>query len=190
MVEKEKTTIQISLEKLSTLSRKQKLFSLLTKKKGFKVAALVHLPSLNVVPKGLQKDLEAPKSHKPVQKIAVEALYEDENEGIHNTAFGTHLYSRKYDLHLLHYAKIFQENHLPTKKIVDWKLPKLVFLKTLISKLVTSQSYKARALHNFEKLTSLPEEKEQEDDKKIREQLSLQKEQSEKRNYLHSKPIF
>ncbi len=189
-----KTIFHSSLEKVSTISLKERLNACLDPKRGFKAITLLHLPSLTLASQGAKKESLLLQKPKPMQKIAVKALYElakrENKEDIHHTAFDTHLCSRKQELHLFHYARLFQECHFPAKKVVDWKLPKLGFLQKLIwayTQLLAKENLKVPATREFAKNVGNSKEDE---NKEVSHQLALQKEQSDKRNYLHSKPIF
>jgi hypothetical protein len=133
-MENKKFSTASSLKKVSTFSLQERLSALLGAKKAFKVTTLVHLPSIAIFPNHLRTNKLSISQPKATQKIAVHLLYQEgekQPEGIHHTALDTHLCSRKQELHLLRYEQLFQEGHLPPKKITNWKIPRLLFLQKL-----------------------------------------------------------
>ncbi len=137
---------------------------------------------------------------KQTKKISVDLLFRAKPlssnfKSLYGAAYDTHKCCRDQDLHLYRHKQIYEQKRLSLKNVRGWKLPKPLIAKNQLNYYVDQmQTYKEGStspIHTAKMILVGEEGRRQKEDKaRFKEQLELEKQLRERREYSTKKPTF
>lgn len=137
---------------------------------------------------------------KQLKTISVDLLFRakplsNEYKALYSAAFDAHSCCRSLDLHLMRLHQIYEEKRLSLKDVVDWRLPKSgVFQENMQYYVdqIKSLHSKNQNHHHISLIIigKQAQEKKKEEEEGQSAQVEFEKQQKDKRNYVHTKTIF
>ena len=105
------------------------------------------------------------------------------------SAYAAYKCCQNQDLHLFQFEKIYLEKKFILKGVAQWKLPKRKLVQQQLKTLTEGLKFNSSNYRNH-LITWIAHLKKSDEDKGVRDQLELQKQGKEKRNYSVNKPVF
>ena len=149
----------------------------------------IHLPTVDFSigkKRGGQVHLPVMKNPKSVRVSLHES---DKKAPLMRSAYETYKCCQNQDLHLFQLQKIYLEKKFLLKGVVGWKLPKRKIVQQQLKAFVEGikfhpDSYKTHLI------TWIAKAKKSAEEKSIQDNLELQKQRKETRNYPTNRPLF